>query len=133
MEKTDIAIGVSVLAIIVSLGATYFVSSQGASPGDAVNQTEVRQIAKNLDEKQPNREREEMNALALKVVRRLSEEVPRGTAESSVASQCSRIGVDPMELREEDLDELVQGLEISMRGLDISEEVFSDIRHLSEG
>lgn len=77
------------------------------------------------------RERPEMNSLALKVVERLSEDVPQATAESSVSSACGTLGIDPMELDRENLDRLADELEISMKGLDVSEEAFEDIRDMA--
>lgn len=76
------------------------------------------------------RERTEMNELALKVVEKLAEEVPQGTAESSVASACKTLDIDPMELEEDDLDELAEKLEVSMRGLPAGEDVFEEIKAL---
>ncbi len=77
------------------------------------------------------RERPEMNSLALKVVERLSKDVPQATAESSVTSACGALEIDPMELEEENLDRLADELEISMKGLDVNEEAFKDIRDMS--
>lgn len=76
------------------------------------------------------RDRTEMNDLALKAVEKLSEDVPQGTAESSVASACKSLDIDPMELEKEDLDELAENLEVSMRGLPAGEDVFEEIKNL---
>ncbi len=77
-----------------------------------------------------DRERSEMNELALKVVSELEEEVPRGTAESSVTSAMNSMDIEPIELEEEDLEGLADKLEVSLRGLDVDEEVFDEIRGL---
>lgn len=76
------------------------------------------------------RDRTEMNDLALDVVSVLAEDVPRGTAESSVSSACKTLDIDPMELEEDELDELAENLEVSMRGLPAGEEVFDKIKDL---
>lgn len=77
-----------------------------------------------------NRERPEMNQLALKAVDVLSEEVPRATAESSVVSSCRKLDIDPMELGEENVDELAKQLKISMGGLQVDAETFNRIKEL---
>lgn len=76
------------------------------------------------------RDRTEMNDLALDVVSVLAEDVPRGTAESSVSSACKSLDIDPMELEESELDELAENLEVSMRGLPAGEELFERIKEL---
>jgi len=78
-----------------------------------------------------NRDRTQMNDLTLDVVSELENEVPRGTAESSVTSACNSMDIDPMELSEDDIPELADKLEISMRGLQTNEEIFEDIRNLN--
>jgi nitrogen fixation/metabolism regulation signal transduction histidine kinase len=78
-----------------------------------------------------NRDRTQMNDLALDVVSELEREVPRGTAESSVTSACNTLDIDPMELKEKDIPELADKLEISMRGLQTDENIFDDIRDLN--
>lgn len=77
-----------------------------------------------------NRDRTQMNDLTLDVVNVLEQEVPRGTAESSVTSACKSMDIDPMELSEDDIPELADKLEISMRGLQADEEIFEEIRDL---
>lgn len=76
------------------------------------------------------RERSEMNQLALDVSSKLESQVPQGTADSSVASACKKIGVSPTDLSEEDLDDLVDQLEITMKGLQVDKEVFDEIREM---
>lgn len=77
-----------------------------------------------------NRDRTEMNELALDVVDILEQEVPRGTAESSMNSACKTMDIEPMNLSEDDIPELADKLEISMRGLQADEEIFEHIREL---
>jgi nitrogen fixation/metabolism regulation signal transduction histidine kinase len=78
------------------------------------------------------RDRTEMNQLGLDIADVLSEEVPRATAESSLASACKKLGIDPMEIREKHLDDLAEQLEISMAGLNPDERVFDEMRELKE-
>lgn len=79
-----------------------------------------------------NRERTEMNNLALRVVEQLSEDVPQATAESSVASACNSLNIDPMTLEKNDLDNLADELRISMTGLNVDESIFDQIREMAE-
>lgn len=76
------------------------------------------------------RQRSEMNQLALDVADKLSKEVPQGTAESSVASACNSLNTNPVDLTEDDLDDLADQLEISMKGLQVDEKVFEEIRKM---
>lgn len=77
------------------------------------------------------RERSEMNQLALDVSKVLYGQVPQGTAESSITSACKKIDVDPTELEEEDLEELADQLEITMKGLGVDDRIFEEIRKMS--
>lgn len=76
------------------------------------------------------RERSEMNQLALDVSSKLESQVPQGTADSSVASACKKIGVNPTDLSGDDLDDLVDQLEITMKGLRVDDELFDEIREM---
>lgn len=78
------------------------------------------------------RNRSEMNQLALDVSKTLYGQVPQGTAESSVASACKKIDVGPTDLREEHLGELAEQLEVTMRGLNVDDSVFREIREMAE-
>lgn len=78
------------------------------------------------------RKRSEMNQLALDVSKTLYGQVPQGTAESSVASACKKIGVSPTELDRSQLTELADQLEMTMRGLNVDDRVFNQIREMAE-
>lgn len=56
MERTDIALGLGALALLVSVGVAVQTMSQGSTQAsDGVNQSEVRSIAGDLDGDQSNR------------------------------------------------------------------------------
>jgi hypothetical protein len=76
------------------------------------------------------RERSEMNQLALDTSKVLYGQVPQGTAESSITSACKKIGVSPTELQEDDLGELADQLEITMKGLGVDDRIFDEIRKM---
>lgn len=76
------------------------------------------------------RERSEMNQLALNISKKLENQVPQGTAESSVTSACKKIGVNPTDLSEDDISELADQLEITMKGLRVDDELFDEIREM---
>lgn len=78
------------------------------------------------------RNRSEMNQLALDVSKKLYGQVPQGTAESSVASACKKIDVHPTTLKRENIEELADQLEITMKGLRVDENVFEDIREMTD-
>lgn len=75
-----------------------------------------------------DRDRKGMNDLALELVDLLSEEVPRGVAESSVSSAAEKAGVSPVDMTEDDLEEVIRDLEVSTRGLGVSEDTFEKMR-----
>lgn len=74
------------------------------------------------------REREGMNDLALDMVSILSEEIPRGVAESSLSSAAERAGVSPVEITEKDAEKIIKNLEISTRGLGVDDRTFEKMR-----
>ena len=62
MERTDIALGLGVLALLVSVGVAVQVMTQDGGSVDAVNESEVTDIAQNLDSEQPSRHGEPLYA-----------------------------------------------------------------------
>lgn len=75
-----------------------------------------------------NRDRSEMNQLAIDIADKLAKDIPRSTAESILISSCRNIGCEPDELSESQIDELVDDLQMNTAGLDIQEEIFKEIR-----
>ncbi len=76
------------------------------------------------------RDRSEMNQLAIDIADKLAKEIPRSTAESSLISSCGNIGCEPKELTEGDIDDLVDDLQMNTAGLDISDDIFEEIRDM---
>lgn len=79
-----------------------------------------------------DRERSEMNKLSIKLIGELSSEIPRSVAESSFTSACDNLGISPIKLKPEDVDEVISQLEISTKGLGISDEVFEEMRRIGK-
>ena len=76
------------------------------------------------------RESPEMNRMGLDIAEKLSEEVPRGTAESSVVSACEKLDIDPLEIDDGDLEDIAEQLRVSMGGLHVDQDVFDEIEEM---
>lgn len=55
MERTDLALGLGALALVISIGVGFQALNSDGQSGDGLNESEVTQIAQDLDSEQPNR------------------------------------------------------------------------------
>ncbi len=64
------------------------------------------------------------------IVKKMSDYLPRATAESTLTSACKIKGIKTDEITEDDVKEILSQLRISMRGLNVDKQVFKDIKSI---
>lgn len=77
-----------------------------------------------------SRDREGKNDLAIGLIDILSQEVPRGVAESTVESSASRLGLDLLKLDTEGAKKIISNLRVVSKGLNIDEEIFEEMDYV---
>lgn len=65
-----------------------------------------------------------------KIVKKMSDYLPRATAESTLTSACKIKGIKTNEITEDDIKDILSQLRVSMRGLNVDKQLFKDIKSI---